>query len=224
MGLSSIKENVNQLIETKLNNVKTTTNDAIAAESTQPTYASAVEKNHVSGNLRAIMMATKNEEITEQAEKKRRGRNIMVFGRKENIGERWEKDDDKAFAEQFLKDIQVGPIKVKELSRIGTYNVDDTRIRPLKITVDTEEEQEKIMENLQNLKGNQEYKGISIKEDYTLNERQLIKEYVDQAKALNALESAKKSTIVYKVRGTPKNGLFLKRFTTMRETTEASNF
>ena len=72
---------------------------------------------------------------------------------------------------------------------------------------------------LKNLKGNEEYRGISIKEDYTLNERQLIKVYVEQAKALNALEKAKKSTTVYKVRGTPKNGLFLKRFATLKETT-----
>ena len=53
------------------------------------------------------------------------------------------------------------------------------------------------MESLSNLKGNEEYKEISIKEDYTMNERQLIKTYVDQANALNKLE---KSTIVYKVR------------------------
>lgn len=42
-------------------------------------------------------------------------------------------------------------------------------------------------------------------------------------KALNALEAAKKSTTVYKVRGTPKNGLFLKKFMTRRETTEVSD-
>ena len=74
-------------------------------------------------------------------------------------------------------------------------------------------------DKFKNLKGNEEYRGISIKEDYTLNERQLIRVYVEQAKALNALEKAKKSTTVYKVRGTPKNGLFLKRFATLKETT-----
>ena len=147
----------------------------------------------------------------------------MVFSRSENTGQRWQKEDNEAFAEQLLKDIEVGAIKAKEVSRIGTYDREDAKVRPLKITVETEEEQQKVMENLKNLKGKQDYKGISIKEDYTISERQLIREYVEQAKALNALEKAKKSTTVYKVRGTPKNGLFLKRFVIQKETTEAQN-
>ena len=134
-----------------------------------------------------------------------------------------QKQEDEEFSNQLLKDIQVGSIKIKEVSRIGTYNREDSKTRPLKISVETEEEQQKIIENLKNLKGNQDYKGISIKEDYTMSERQLIKEYIEQAKALNAKETAKETTNIYKVRGTPKNGLFLKRFTTTRETTEVSS-
>ena len=221
-GFSEIKENVNQFMETKLNKIPVTTVDNTPTDSATPTYASAVGK-HVSGNLRSIMMTTKNEEITEQNDKRRRAKNIMVFGRSENTGQRWQKEDDEAFAEQLLKDIEVGAIKAKEVSRIGTYDREDAKVRPLKITVETEEEQQKVMENIKNLKGKQDYKGISIKEDYTISERQLIREYVEQAKALNALEKAKKSTTVYKVRGTPKNGLFLKRFVTQKETTEAQN-
>ena len=51
----------------------------------------------------------------------------------------------------------------------------------------------------------------------------MVKEYLEQAKALNVLEKAKNSTIIYKVRGIPKNGIFLKRFTTLKETTEVPN-
>ena len=220
-GFSEIKENVKQLIETKFNKLQTVTNDAIPTDSTDSpttTYASAAGNNHVSGNLRSIMMTTKNEEITEQNEKKRRAKNIIVFGKSEH-SQRWQKAEDEEFAKQLLKDIQVGSVKIKEINRIGEYNREATKDRPMKITVDTEEEQQKIMTNLNNLKGNEEYRGISIKEDYTLNERQLIRVYVEQAKALNALEKAKSSTTVYKVRGTPKNGLFLKRFATQKETT-----
>ena len=67
-GFSEIKENVNQLIENKLNKLPpTVTYDDIPTNSSDsPTsYASAVGANHVSGNLRSIMMTTKNEEITE---------------------------------------------------------------------------------------------------------------------------------------------------------------
>ena len=47
--------------------------DAIPKDSSdsRTSYASAVSTNHVSGNLRSIMMTTKNEEITEQYEKER---------------------------------------------------------------------------------------------------------------------------------------------------------
>ena len=183
IGLCSIKENVNQLIETKLNTVQT------------PNEATPVDP---------------------------KGKSIMVFGRREHESDRWKKADDEEFAEQFIKDIQAGQIKVKEMSRIGTFNVNDSKIRPLKITLNSEEEQQKIMGGLRNLKDNENYKGISIKEDYTINKRQLIKSYTEQAKTMNELERAKKSTTVYKVRGTPKNGLFLKRFTIQRDTTEAS--
>ena len=221
-GFSEIKDNVNQFIETKLNKLPPTVTENTPPNSVTPSYASAVGRSHVSGDLKAIMMTTKNEEIAEQNEKKRRAKNIMVFGKSE-YSQRWQEGEDKKFAEQLFKDIQVGPIKIKEVIRIGEYNREGVKVRPLKITVDSEEEQQKIMRNLSNLKGNEEYGGISIKEDYTINERQLIREYTQQAKALNALEAAKKSTTVYKVRGTPKNGLFLKKFMTRRETTEVSD-
>ena len=79
-GFSEIKENVNQLIDTKLNKLPMVTNDAIPSNPTGlPTsYASAVGNNHVNGNLRIIIMTTKNEEITEQNEKKRRAK-ISLF-------------------------------------------------------------------------------------------------------------------------------------------------
>ena len=81
-GFNEIKENVNQLIENKLQKLPpAATRDIIPTDSSDsPTsYASAVGTNHVSGNLRSIMMTTKNEEITEQNEKKRRAKNIIIF-------------------------------------------------------------------------------------------------------------------------------------------------
>ena len=57
------------------------------------------------------------------------------------------------------------------------------------------------------------YIGISVREDYTYSERALIKNFIEQAKAKNLEENAKNSNIVWRVRGTPKNGLSLKWFT-----------
>ena len=116
-GFSEIKENVNQLIDNKLSKLSPmVTCDAIPTDSSDsPTsYASAVGTNHVSGNLRSIMMTTKNEEITEQHEKKRRAKNIIVFGRRE-LSERFQKGEDTEFEKQLLEDIQVGSVKIKEI-------------------------------------------------------------------------------------------------------------
>ena len=44
------------------------------------------------------------------------------------------------------------------------------------------------MNNLRGLKGNAEYKGICITDDYTLSERQMTKEFVNKAKENNSLE------------------------------------
>ena len=84
-GFSEIKENVNQLIENKLNKLPpAATRDIIPTDSSDsPTsYASAVGTNHVSGNLKSIMMTTKNVEITEQNEKKKKSKKYHYFWQK----------------------------------------------------------------------------------------------------------------------------------------------
>ena len=55
------------------------------------------------------------------------------------------------------------------------------------------------------------YKGISVTEDYTISEIQKMKNFAFKAKEINSAESGN-SDYVWKVRGTPKNGLVLKRF------------
>ena len=67
------------------------------------------------------------------------------------------------------------------------------------------------MSNLRNLKDKKMYNGISITDDYTVTERKMIKEYTIKAKEKNSIEG-ENSDFVWKVRGTPKNGLVVKRF------------
>ena len=66
------------------------------------------------------------------------------------------------------------------------------------------------MNNLRDLKGRQEFKGISITDDHTWNEREQIKKFMKDAKEQN-LKEPETSYYVWKVRGTPKTGLHLKR-------------
>ena len=62
------------------------------------------------------------------------------------------------------------------------------------------------------LKGKMEYKGINITPDYTFSERQLIKDFCIEAREKSMEKEKNDSSYVWRVRGTPKNGMFLKRF------------
>ena len=77
--------------------------------------------------------------------------------------------------------------------------------------MNTEEERNKILSNLRNLKDIPEYKTISVTEDYTITGRRMIKDWSDKAKEKNKNESPD-SKFVWRVRDSPKNGLRLKRF------------
>lgn len=213
-GLKSIQNDLIKVIDAKLDAIPKQENQ----DTTPTTYASVVgnKSNNVSGNLRTIMMATKNEEITEEAARKRRSRNLIIHGLKEHPVQ--PEEEDEQYVNELIKDLQIGALKAKQVERLGADSVMSDKIRPLKLAFQTTEEQQKVLNNLSNLKGKEKYKGISIKEDYTFNERQLIKEYVNQAKAQNLIEAEKNTGIIWRVRGSPKNGLVLKKFTTTQRT------
>ena len=83
------------------------------------------------------------------------------------------------------------------------------------------------MSNLRFLKGKETYNKVSITEDYTISERKMIKDYVERAKQQNReLGDEAKSIVV--VRGSPKNGLYLKeimkekRAVTLKDTAQTN--
>ena len=76
--------------------------------------------------------------------------------------------------------------------------------RPTKVTMKTKVDKQTIMSRLNRLKGTiDDFGKISITEDYTQSERDLIKSWTEKAKE----KSLNDNTHVYKVRGDPKNGL-----------------
>ena len=158
--------------------------------------------------------------MTEEAERKRRGKNIIIHGVKDQSNN---ENEDKVFVKRLLTNLQVGAINFDSVERLGPETDDNAKVRPLKVMFKTENEQQKILKSLGNLKGNIEYMGVSIKEDYTFSERQFIRSYVEKAKALNALEETKTSNTIWRVRGTPKNGLTLKRFTKKKDQVQGQN-
>ena len=130
------------------------------------TYASMVGENQQESTpttFRAIMMATKNEELAEEAEKKRRECNLIIHGKEENG------DDDKLFVQNLNKQISVGSVKINQVVRVGEFKAN--KIRPIKVVLSSLDEKNKVLYSMKNLKGNELYKGISVTDDYAVNER-----------------------------------------------------
>ena len=215
-GLCAIQTNVKKLIDDKFNDiprhisVTDPTNNTTTNHLSSYTEAVGNQNGASVKSLRTIMLVTKNEELAEEAERKRRGKNLIMHGKNEVTPEQ-----DTEYINTMIKDLQIGAVNVKQIDRIGQQ--DNTKKRPIKMMFNNEEDKEKVLINLRNLKDNLIYKGISITQDFTYSERILIKEFNQQAKAKNTQEELNKSNIVWRVRGTPKNGLFIKRFTKLNQ-------
>ena len=83
---------------------------------------------------------------------------------------------DETFVTKFIDAVGI-QATFKVIVRIG--KADHTKRRPIKLVMNSEEDKNKIMENLKNLKDNNTFHGLTITDDYTIAERQLIKEYSD---------------------------------------------
>ena len=169
-------------------------------------YANATNnpKNTNNSNFRNIVVAAKNEELIEEKDKRLRENNIVIHGKRESENN---EDSDKQFVNDMIKDISVGAITAKSIIRIG--KTENEKTRPIKVIFNNKEEKSKVMSNLRHLKGKEGYNKISITDDYTMSERKMVKDYVDMAKQKNRELGNDAKTIIL-VRGTPKNGLYLK--------------
>ena len=109
--------------------------------------------------------------------------------------------NDEDYLVDILKQIEVDS-KPDKVVRIGKANTNKARV--LKITMPTKDSKDEVMNNLRRLKGTEEKFGkISVTDDYTVTERQKIKDFTEKARE----QSKQDNTRVFKVRGDPKNGL-----------------
>ena len=150
----------------------------------------------MSKDIKAIMIETTNDEIAEELDRQSRGNNIIKHGKKEDDG-----TDDKAFAENLLKDLKVGASTIKEIERIGRKSDLTQCKRPIKLVLKNKDYKDEVINNLRYLKDSALYKGISVQQDYTRNERTQIKELSDKAREMNTEEVD--ANIIWRVRGTP---------------------
>ena len=138
--------------------------------------------------------------------------NSIIHGYVESnreIAER--KTHDKNFIDAHIADISI-EATCSSLNRLGKR--DDTSNaakRPIKVVMQNESEKDLVMARLNKLKGKEKYNGISITDDHSIADRKIIKEWAEKATAANANEPPE-SLYEWKVRGSPKNGMQLKKF------------
>ena len=163
-------------------------------------------------DLRAVMREERNEQLAEEAEQKQRACNFIVHGVAEIVGE---VSAAKKHDEEVIKSLMIDlglETQSKALYRLGQRNeTGEQTKRPIKVVMTSEREKELVMTNLKNLKGKENYRRISITNDYTIKERNMVQEFVKKAKAANENENPD-SGFEWKVRGSPKNGMSIKKF------------
>ena len=206
---TSLMKNLESVIERKMNKIekrfvsieeklKLDLQKQKENEKVVPSYSSALTKNIEKQIIGNVITAAKNTEKVQETERQRREKNIVIHGAKPNTGE-----SDEQFIKNFLGTIGVSK-KPSSISRLGQAS--DERIQPLKLTMETCECKIQIMRRLSNLKNSEErFRTLSVRDDHTFEERQLIKEWNAKTKSMNAAETS--NEYFYKLRGSPKNGL-----------------
>ena len=158
------------------------------------------------------MREAQNEQLAVENDKRSRANNLILHGVTELID--WDGYQAKQHDEDFIKTLIVTlglTVTHKRVHRLGKRNpTNDQSKRPMKLVMLNEEDKDRILENLKTLKGNETYKGISVTDDHTIQERNLIKQWVDKAKRANE-EEPDDSKYVWEIRGTPKNGISRKK-------------
>ena len=209
--LDKIESSIDQLITKKLGDNLREFNqigakiDEVITNNNKKTFAECVSGN-VTDSLTAAFRANKNTEMVHNQEKEKRAANLIIYG----IGEATDGkhlEHDQNFVASLLDTIGVAQ-PPKKVMRLG--NKTDGKPRPVKLVMDSEDEKDSIMTRLGNLKNADDiYRKVSIRDDYTLEETDMVREFVKKAEAKNLEENTQE----WKVRGTPKTGLRLVRIT-----------
>ena len=220
---NGIEQRINQTIKENVETIGKRIEDSFSnnikqlESKTEKSFANVVKENfkehqNTPPNLRDIIKEARNEEQKEVKDKKNRRNNIIIHGANDIDSGNEEENikHDKEFFDVLMTDLNIR-MTTKTISRIGER--DPMKKRPMKIALGSATEKDQLMKSLKRLKGNLRYKGISITDDYTKAERQLFKTWSEKAKEKNAQESYE-SNIVWRVRGSPSVGIYLKKFDT----------
>ena len=212
--IGGIESNLNGMIESKfgenkkeisvlnenLNKVRSPIieKDELVPATNATSWSSVVGK---SANIKTLMREAKNDEKVEENEREKRSRNIIIHGAEE-VGDSPEeiKKEDAQYISEILNKIG-SPVKPNIITRLGEKSIDKNR--PIKIVLKCKADKDSVMKNLGRLKGTERFFGkISVKDDYTTQERENIRQLTDRAK----MQSNENPDRIFKVRGDSKNG------------------
>ena len=122
-GFSVMQKSLVNLIERKINVTNTTDNGGLSYKSVDSGNLKGLQKeignkvnNTVTENFRSIMMSTRNEELAEEREKRKRSCNIIIHGKEEKNTENL---DDVTFVDMLLITTECKKLSTKSIKRIG---------------------------------------------------------------------------------------------------------
>ena len=190
--IEKIKDVIGTLIDEKLQNKleKTEENHSSTATQANKSFAEAVSEKLSSptsntSDFRALMRT-------------------LIMNRSANIKKRRGENEILSYMVVKVLTKEVLKSSLMYCSKILVLNPSlDQNKRPIIVELQSEQDKDKIMRSLRNLKGKTDYNGISITDDHTVAERELISDYRRKAKELNAKNET--GEYLFCVRGTPKN-------------------
>ena len=177
-------------------------------EKIQSSFAETITKNVNEVTIEKAIRESLNNELVQDTERQKREKNIIIHGVVEHReAENENQDQDEIYVTKLLQIIgaHVQPVTI---ARLGKPN--EGKNRPVKLIMESTEDKAQVMSRLINLKNAEElYKSVSIKDDYTYEERDIIKQWMRRADENNRRDN----TADWKVRGSPKNGLRIVKVT-----------
>ena len=189
---NKIEESIDKLVTKKLTKnvqeveqIEAKINEAL---DNNKSYADSLKKDRIVDNITTVIKTTKNEDLIQERERERRSANLIIYG----ISEEIDKDNnlqehDKQFVSSFLETIGI-TLSPKQIIRLGKPN-DDKR-RPVKLVMNSSQDKDSIMSRLVNLNNADDiYRKLSVRDDYTIEEREQIKSWVRKAEEKNKEEN-----------------------------------
>ena len=206
-----IEENIDHLISQKIaenttvaqvEKIEAKLNEAVDNNNS---YGNTLKKNLENTNLVNIIKDTKNDDLIQEKERELRSTNIIYGINEATENEVLLKEQDEKLISSFLENLGITSLP-KEITRLGKPG-NDKKQRPIKVKMTNAAEKDKVMSRLSyNLKDAEEiYRKVSVRDDYTIEEREQIREWVKKTVRKNKDEN----TDAWNLRSTPKNGLRL---------------